>query len=700
VPREISRQALTNITLLGEGEHGAVFQYQLHEKNKGRLPFPVAAKTLKATAETPTRSTTGREALLKEAALMALFDHRNVVALVGVCTVPRDVPALVLMELCDRGTLQEHLENAASIDIRRASRSSTFRSTSAVSRTSTSSGHRLSVSERLTLCAEVLQGLDYLSNLRIVHRDIAARNVLLDTTGTCRISDFGMSMSLHLNDEEKEYALYITVNEALAIRWAAIEVLNDHKFSKASDVWAVGVLFWEVFADGRLPHSDKCSDLMEIQLHVKAGGKLGSPSSDCPVEVFNELMLPCWEADPRSRPSARALYEIVVKHGAVEDAVALEERKAMIEARRAVQKTLSTAATDVDRTLLGVSVDHLSSTCVPAMLGAIDAIRKNIGHELQDAYDLLPDPSQASIWHMVHAYAKPVSEHTVCPRDGELGCAYVDTLSGKDDVGRADALLSYSWGYLTTEVSAALSAWAERTDRDPKRTYIWICSLCLNQFRMADANIKKDLQKEFGDRVLAIGQILPMLDPWDKPGYVKRAWCLFELYTAIQHRDDVNIDIVLSPKQAQSFRDRINRDGNDARAIEGALKDIKSENAQATDHADTVAIQTLIQKTAGGHATINAEVGGYLRRWFVSQGGINPARRSTIQSRRVSSAVSRGSSSVSLGSVGKGERRISLSPGDLAPRRKSSVSPLRQLLELQDPSQIGPAPLLMVSTDV
>ena len=157
---------------------------------------------------------------------------------------------------------------------------------------------------------------------------------------------------------------------------------------------------------------------------------------------------------------------------------------------------------------------------------------------------------------------------------------------------------------------------------------------------------------------------------------------------------------MLSPKQAQSFRDRINRDGNDARAIEGALKDIKSENAQATDHADLVAIQTLIQKTTGGHATINAEVRGYLRRWFVSQGGINPSRRSTIKPRRGSSAVSRGSSSVARGSVGEGERRISLSSGDLAPRRKSSASPLRQLPALQEPSQIGPAPPLMVSTDV
>ena len=52
--------------------------------------------------------------------------------------------------------------------------------------------------------------------------------------------------------------------------------------------------------------------------------------------------------------------------------------------------------------------------------------------------------------------------------------AYVDTLAGADNIGRAPALLAYSWGYRVAEVSAALLAWAERAGRDPKP----ICSIC------------------------------------------------------------------------------------------------------------------------------------------------------------------------------------------------------------------------------
>jgi hypothetical protein len=51
----------------------------------------------------------------------------------------------------------------------------------------------------------------------------------------------------------------------------------------------------------------------------------------------------------------------------------------------------------------------------------------------------------------------------------------------------------------------------------------------LNQHRDDHLESADQLKKEFGDRVMAIGRILPMLEKWDDAGYVKRAWCLFEV---------------------------------------------------------------------------------------------------------------------------------------------------------------------------
>merc|ERR1719193_417723 len=74
----------------------------------------------------------------------------------------------------------------------------------------------------------------------------------------------------------------------------------------------------------------------------------------------------------------------------------------------------------------------------------------------------------------------------VCPRDGNVGCAFVDTLEGSDDAGPATMMLSYTWGYTVGEIVDALAYYCERRGLDPRRTYVWICCLCINQSRVQE----------------------------------------------------------------------------------------------------------------------------------------------------------------------------------------------------------------------
>ena len=714
IPREIERKCLTRLHMLGEGAFGVVQLCVVDERHTGAPPFNVAAKTVKAD------SGGNRDDLLREAALMALFDHRNVVALVGICTVPRDVPSLMLMGLCEGGTLGDCVRNAEPGSL------STF--------------------DLLTFLAQTLQGLVYIATRRVVHRDVAARNVLLDSTGRCKVSDFGKACSLEGTDKE-----YIRATDQLAIRWCAAEVIREGKYSTASDVWSFGVLAFEVFTGAALPYSHMYDSLTEISAHVKEGGILEmAPGMEesCPVKLYEQLMVPCWDSDTKARPTFGDLYSVAVFNGAQEDDEALAERAVRrAAARRDGAGSTETAADDSDRTLLGPTVHHLESTLLPATLRALqprwivqlsrveaeqavtDAgieggflitpgqpdgfaittfqqgrpitlavlatpsngsgrrpafVLAECGVEFKHLYGLVAelmrtgddgasakaglvaplvtladygcdaptaawasledDPASANIWNMVHGYAKPASATTVCPRDGQVGCAYVDTLSNPDDVRRATALLSYSWGYKVKAVSETLSGWCGVNARDPKTTAIWICSLCLNQFRMSATASPEALAAAFGDRVVAIGRILPMLEPWSDPGYVKRAWCLFEMYTAIQFRNEVEVDIVLSPDAKAAFLATINAAGTDAEAIDGALAHVKSEEATASVAADLEAIRALVLALPGGFQTLNATVKQHMRQWFVGLGGVKVAHtcggqhRSAVSSRLMSSA--------------------------------------------------------------
>ena len=505
-PREMLRRNLVRLESVGQGTSAEVFRYQVAEPQRGVPTFTVAAKTTKPVddetdvGDAAALLAASIKELLNEAAMLALLRHRNVIGLIGVCTVPRNVPPLVLLEYCEQGSLHSHLSEA--------------------------SPDELGPAQLLTCCAEVLRALHYIAGRRLVHRDVSARNVLLDATGGVKLSDFGLAVALHDEAMGKDYARRI---EELPLRWSSPEVLAEGKFSSASDVFAFGVLVWECFSRGAQPYSD-IAHLPEVSRHVQNGGRLGVPGG-CPVEVYESLMAPCWRHAASERPGFIELHDDAVFLGANED----EQARREMAHSGAVSRRRSAAINNRDQqpdqtegaephTLLGPSVHHLTTVLRPGCLTSVSASIVETAVTGLD-FDGLPpkawrplisSPEEAKIWHLVHSYAKPQSVNLVCPRDGQPGAAYVDTLAGSDHVGRASALLSYSWGYRMVDVVGALADWTQGMDGEqelPTRTYVWICSLCLNQhgFPRGHAQGPERLAAEFKSRVMALGRVLPML---------------------------------------------------------------------------------------------------------------------------------------------------------------------------------------------
>ena len=121
---------------------------------------------------------------------------------------------------------------------------------------------------------------------------------------------------------------------------------------------------------------------------------------------------------------------------------------------------------------------------------------------------------------------------------------------------------------------------------------------------------------------------------WDAPIYVTRAWCLFELFTAIRNQRDVQVDVILPPSEKRAFAAKMST-GNYA-ALEVVLDGIRAENAGATEVADLEAIRGYVSELPGGFQALNETVRGHLRRWFEGQGAVLSSAR--VQAlRRVSS---------------------------------------------------------------
>ncbi|XP_020796728.2 platelet-derived growth factor receptor beta-like isoform X2 [Boleophthalmus pectinirostris] len=162
----------------------------------------------------------------------------------------------------------------------------------------------LSVSDLLFFCFQTASAMDFLSQRNVVHRDLGARNVLVSEGKILKICDFGFGQNLK---ERKEYEK--KGNARLPVKWMSPESIFLCVYTTQSDVWSYGVLLWEIYSMGELPHSDVsvsqfCSDL-------KNGKRLEKPEL-APEEIF-ELMCACWEQSPDSRQTFSSLVESLGK---------------------------------------------------------------------------------------------------------------------------------------------------------------------------------------------------------------------------------------------------------------------------------------------------------------------------------------------------------------------------------------------------
>ncbi|KAK1800578.1 hypothetical protein P4O66_005788 [Electrophorus voltai] len=288
---EYPRNNIEYVRDIGEGAFGRVFQ----ARAPGLLSYEaftmVAVKMLKEEASIDMQNDFQREA-----ALMAEFDHPNIVRLLGVCAVGK--PMCLMFEYMAHGDLNEYLRRRSPAQQRALSRGSL----SCPSLASEPEARPLSCLEQLSVSKQVAAGMAYLSERKFVHRDLATRNCLVAEELVVKIADFGLSRNIYAADYYKA-----SENDAIPIRWMPPESIFYNRYTTESDVWAYGVLLWEIFSHGMQPYYGMAHE--EVIYYVRDGHVLTCPEN-CPLELYN-LMRLCWSSHPSDRPSFGSIHRIL-----------------------------------------------------------------------------------------------------------------------------------------------------------------------------------------------------------------------------------------------------------------------------------------------------------------------------------------------------------------------------------------------------
>ncbi|XP_072805895.1 focal adhesion kinase 1 isoform X8 [Vicugna pacos] len=294
---EIQRERIELGRCIGEGQFGDVHQGAYTSPENPALA--VAIKTCKNCT-----SDSVREKFLQEALTMRQFDHPHIVKLIGVIT---ENPVWIIMELCTLGELRSFLQ------VRKYS---------------------LDLASLILYAYQLSTALAYLESKRFVHRDIAARNVLVSSNDCVKLGDFGLSRYM----EDSTY--YKASKGKLPIKWMAPESINFRRFTSASDVWMFGVCMWEILMHGVKPFQGvKNNDVIG---RIENGERLPMPPS-CPPTLYS-LMTKCWAYDPSRRPrftELKAQLSTILE----EEKVQQEERMRM-ESRRQVTVSWDSGGSD------------------------------------------------------------------------------------------------------------------------------------------------------------------------------------------------------------------------------------------------------------------------------------------------------------------------------------------------------------------
>ncbi|XP_076960262.1 mitogen-activated protein kinase kinase kinase 1-like [Bidens hawaiensis] len=212
----------------------------------------------------------GKQSILQleqEISLLSQFHHDNIVRYLGTDT--DDGKLYIFLELVTKGSLAKLYQK-----------------------------YELRDSQVSAYTRQILSGLNYLHERKVVHRDIKCANILVDASGSVKLADFGLAKATTLNDIKSCKGTPY---------WMAPEVVNNRSnngYGLAADIWSLGCTVLEMLTR-KIPYSH----LEGMQALFRIGRGQPPPIPDTLSTEAQDFILKCLQVNPNDRPTAAQLLD-------------------------------------------------------------------------------------------------------------------------------------------------------------------------------------------------------------------------------------------------------------------------------------------------------------------------------------------------------------------------------------------------------
>ncbi|KAI4389137.1 hypothetical protein MLD38_001394 [Melastoma candidum] len=204
--------------------------------------------------------------LEREISLLSQFQHENIVRYYG--TEKDELNLYIFLELVTKGSLLNLYHT-----------------------------YHLRDSQVSAYTRQILNGLKYLHDRDVVHRDIKCANILVDASGSVKLADFGLAKATRLNDVKSCKG---------TVFWMAPEVVRakSNGYGLPADIWSLGCTVLEMLTR-QLPYYP----LELAQAVFRIGRGEPPPVSDTLSSDAKDFIMRCIRVNPEERPTAAELLE-------------------------------------------------------------------------------------------------------------------------------------------------------------------------------------------------------------------------------------------------------------------------------------------------------------------------------------------------------------------------------------------------------